>query len=116
MRHHVSRLIFSKRLFQRLQFQIKQVTTQHILYVSSNGTLQPYFRYMKTNNENAFPHKFLKIFKGLSFRCQNFVDLKSLWESSDLYELLITIIKTGGLFIRFFAKGVRKLSKSRNEN
>ena len=109
-------LLFQKGCFKELQFRIKQVTTQHILYVSSNGTLQPYFGYMKTNNENAFPYTFLTIFKGLSFRCQKFLDLKSLWESSDLYEPLITIIKTGSLFIRFFAKGVRKLSKSKNEN
>ena len=70
---------------------------------------------MKANNENAFPYKFLEIFKEPSFHCQKFVDLKSLWESSDLYEILISIIKVGGLFIRFFAKAVATTSKSKNE-
>ena len=65
-------LSFQKGCFKELQFQIKQVTTQHILYVSSNGTLQPYFGYMKTNNENAFPYKFLKVFKGSSLHGQKF--------------------------------------------
>ena len=70
---------------------------------------------MKANNENAFPYKFLEIFKEPSFHCQKFVDLKSLWESSDLYEILISIIKVGGLFIRILAKAVWTTSKSKNE-
>ena len=65
-------LLFQKGCLKELQFRIKQVTTQHILYVSSNGTLQPYFGYMKTNNENAFPYKFLKVFKGSSLHGQKF--------------------------------------------
>ena len=70
---------------------------------------------MKTNNENAFQYKFLKIFKGPPFYCQKFLDLKSLQESSNLYKLLISIINTGDLFIRFFGKAVRKSANSKNE-
>ena len=78
--------------------------------------MQWFFRLMKKNNEKAFPYKFLKIFKGPLFRCQKFLDFKSLWKSSNLYKLLISIIKMGGLFIRFFAKAVRKSSKSKLNN
>ena len=54
--------------------------------------------------------KYLKL-KIPSFYSQMFLDLKSFWKSSNLYELLISIIKTGGLFIRFFTKVVTKSSK-----
>ena len=113
MRHHVWRPVISKRPFRRASIFIKtNDSNTFYMYHSLNGTLQRFFGLMKTNNENAFPYKFLKIFKRPSFHYQIFLDLKSLWESSNLYELLISIIKTGGLFIRFFAKAVRKSSKS----
>ena len=114
MRHHVWQAVISKTSLQRASIFIK-TNERYILYVSLNGTLQWFFGLMKTNNENAFPYKFLKILKGPSFHCQKFLVLNSLWESSNLYELLISIVKTAGLFIRFFAKVVRTSSKSRNE-
>ena len=61
--------------------------------------------------KKAFAYKFLE---GPLLHCQKFLDLKSLHESSNLYQLFILIIKMGGLF-RFSAKAVRKLSKSKNE-
>ena len=111
MRHHVWWTLISKRSFQRASIFIKTNDSNTFYINHFNGTLQGFFCLMKTNNENAFPYKFLKIFKRLSFHCQIFLDLKSLWESSNLYELLISIIKTDGLFIRFFTKAVRKSSK-----
>ena len=115
MRQRVWRPVISKRPFQRALIFIKTKWEQHILYVSLNDTLQWLFRLIKTNNEDAFPYKFLKIFKGPSFHCQKFLDLKSLWESINLYKLLMSFIKMGDLFIRFFAKAVRKSPKSKNE-
>ena len=64
--------------------------------------------------KTRFHTNFLKFFKELSFHCQKLLDVKSLSESSNLYES-ISIINTVGLFIRFFAKAVRKWSKSKNE-
>ena len=67
---------------------------------------------MKINNKNAFPYKFPKNFKWSSFLCQKFIDLKSLQESSNLWELLISVLKMGGFFIRFLAK---ELENHKNE-
>ena len=69
--------LFQKGRFKELQFSLKQMIAIHFIY-HFNGTLQGFFCLMKTNNENAFPYKFLKIFKRLSFHCQIFLDLKSL--------------------------------------
>ena len=113
IRHHVWRPLISKRPFERASIFIKK-WRQHILYVSLNCRLQLFFRLMKTNNENAFRYKFSEILKGPSFHCQKFLDLKSLWESSNLNEL-ISVIKMGDLFMRFFVKAVRKSSKSKKE-
>ena len=65
--------------------------------------------------KTRFRTNFWKYLKGRRFKVKKFLDVKSLWESINLYELLISIIKTGGLFIRFFAKVVRKSSKSNSE-
>ena len=70
---------------------------------------------MKTSNEKALLCKFLKTFKGPSFHCKKFLDLKSLGQSSNLYTFLILIIQMGGLLVKFFAKVVRISSKSENE-
>ena len=117
MRHRVWRPVISRRSLQRASIFIKtnESNSSYMYHYVSYGTLQWFFRLMKTNNENAFLYKFLKIFKGPPFHRQKFLDVKSMWESSNLYELLTSIIKTGGLFIRYFAKAVRKPSKSKNE-
>ena len=71
--------------------------------------------------ENDGPVKFLQNWTEediwsaiLSFLYQKFVDVKSSPESSNLWELSISVIKTGGFFIRILAKEVRKSHKLKN--
>ena len=112
MTQHVWRPVISKTPFQRASTFIKTNDTKTFyIYISLNDALQWFFRLMRTNNENAFLYTFLKTFKRPSFHCPKFADSKPLWESSNLYKRLIWLIKTGGLFIRFFAKAVTKSSK-----
>ena len=86
-----------------------------MLYVSLSGRLQQFFHLIKVNNKNAFLCNFRKTFRGPSSRCQKFLELKSLSESRNLQEFWISVIKTGGFFIRFLVKTVRKFSKSKIE-
>ena len=84
-------------------------------YCISVRTKDRYFlNFVKIAIKISFPCKFLKNFKGPSLLCQKFVDLKFLQQSSNLREPLISVIKTGGFFIRFLAKDVRKPKKNKN--
>ena len=110
---NVNSPLFRKGRFKEHQFSLKKISaTPFICIIKLHITIIFSFN---ENKQNSFPYKFLKIFKGPSFHCQKFLDLKPFWDSSNLYELLISTIKAGGLFIRFFAKAVRKFSKSKNE-
>ena len=115
MRHHVWWSVIWKRTFQRASNFIK-TNDSNTFYIVIKWHIAMIFSFNENNNEKAFPYQFLKIFKGPLFHCQKFLDFKSLWKSSNLYKLLTSIIKTGGLFIRFFAKAVRKSSKSKMNN
>ena len=44
------------------------------------------------------------------------LDLKSLWKSMKLWELLISVIKTAGFFIRSLAKAVRNRQSEQMKN
>ena len=59
---------------------------------------------MEINNKNTFPCKFPKKIKGPSFQ-----------ENSKLLELLISVIKTGDFFIRFFTKTLENRKNKKNE-
>ena len=70
-------LLFQKGRFEELQFSLKQMIATHFICIIK-WHIERFFRLMKTNNENAFPYKFVKIFKRPSFHCQIFPDLKYL--------------------------------------
>ena len=55
----------------------------------------------------------------LLFRFNNsckVLDLKSLWKSMKLWDLLISVMKTGGFFIRSFAKAGRDRQRGQMKN
>ena len=57
-----------------------------------------------------------KIFKGPSFQCQNFQALKSSWESSNLCEILISVIKTGSVSSDFSEKRLENRQNQKLKN
>ena len=66
--------LFQKRCFKDLQFSFKKMIAPHFMCIIK-WHIAMILPLMKTSNENAFPYKFLKIFKRPSFHCQKFLDL-----------------------------------------
>ena len=88
--------------------QIQKFTKLHYCYDSKNLAEITHFN-INTGLKFSKPGRNLhKIFKGQSFHCQIFLDLKSLWKCSKLWEISIFVMKTTGFFIRFLAKVIRK--------
>ena len=63
----------------------------------------------KTADKIYFPCKFSNVFQGPKFLCQIFLDLKPLQKSSNLYELLIYIIKSFKYIITNIIKFFHKI-------
>ena len=98
--------------------QIQKFSKLHFCYDSKNVAeitqiqVSNFLSLAEICRENAFPCNFHKIFKGPSFHCQKFLDLKSLWKCKKLWVLLIFVMKMVGFFFgRSLEKVVRKLPK-----
>ena len=106
----------------------RSLSKDNLLYhnLSESKYLWPYLT--KSENLKFFPfyicqnqppknveRSFFTFFKRISFHCQTFLDLKSLWKCRKLWVLLIFVMKTGGFLIRSLAKVVRKSSKWKNK-
>ena len=69
--------------FQKFIFKLAiRLWPKYCISVRTEGWY--FFSFVKIAIKMSFPWKFAKNFKGLSFLCQKFLDLKSLQENSNL--------------------------------